>query len=446
MSENGQPNRRDFLAGMTALAASSGAIMANAESVQNPPDGNYDESKVPAYTLPDPLVMADGTAVTSAQQWFSNRRPQLLDIFAQQVYGRTPEAIVPLRIEQVESSANVLEGRGRREQYLLHLGEGENAIQAELLVYLPTKATPESPVPAFLGFNFGGNHAVSPEPEIRLNTGWFRDQPKGSHPDNRASEQNRGTESSRWPIATALDRGYAVATMHYGDFDPDYDDGFHNGVHALLDPPGTADPNRPPDAWGSIAAWAWGLSRGLDALERITAIDATRVAVMGHSRLGKTALWAGARDGRFALVISNDSGCGGAALSRRKYGETVARINNTFPHWFCDNFTRYNDKEAELPVDQHELIALIAPRPVLVCSAEQDLWADPRGEFLACLGADPVYRLLGLDGLAADRMPGVNQPVLSTIGYHIRPGEHDVTDRDWAIYLAFADKHLAPKP
>ncbi|MFW6163353.1 MAG: alpha/beta hydrolase family protein [Planctomycetota bacterium] len=401
------------------------------------PAANYDESKVPEYTLPDPLVTADGKTVTTPQQWQETRRPEVLELFRTHVYGRRPGRPEGLAFQVFDDQPEALGGKARRRQVRVQFTGKEDGPGMDLLLYLPPDAA--KPVPCFLTLNFQGNHSIHPDPGIKLASSWLPNRRKGVE-NHQATDAARGVARSRWPVQTIVDRGYALATIYYGDIDPDYHDGFKNGVHGLFDQGG-----RKPDSWGSIAAWAWGLSRGLDYLETDGDIDAKRVIVMGHSRLGKTALWAGAEDQRFAIVISNDSGCGGAALSRRAFGETVARINKSFPHWFCANFRRYNNNEAALPVDQHMLVALAAPRPVYVASAQQDRWADPRGEFLSCLHASPVYELFGLEGLPVSEMPPVNQAVHGTIGYHIRTGKHDVTDFDWQAYMDFADKHFGRK-
>lgn len=431
--------RRSIGSGRSSLAAFLAlVVLAPAPAPAQRPDVNYDEAKVPDYTLPDPLVCRDGTRVADAETWRTKRRPELLDLFATEMYGKVPTKTVPMNAEHGTRNDEALGGKAVMRQVRLRFGVGDEGPAVDVLLFIPKNTG--KPAPAFLGLNFGGNQSVHPDPRIRITSSWVRDNPKAGVVNNRATEASRGTEASRWPAETIIDRGYALVTAYYGDIDPDYDDGFRNGIHPLLDGP---DQERPgPDEWGSIAAWAWGLRRILDHLETDRDIDAKRVVVMGHSRLGKTALWAGANDERFAAVISNDSGEGGAALARRRFGETTRIINASFPHWFCANFKKYNDRENDLPCDQHELIALIAPRPVLICSAEDDQWADPKGEFLAALGADPVYRLLGTDGLAAREMPPLSRPVLSTIGYSIRPGAHDVTDADWSVYLDFADKHL----
>ncbi|MBW3538775.1 MAG: acetylxylan esterase [Planctomycetes bacterium] len=401
------------------------------------PQANYDESKVPDYTLPDPLVTRSREKVTTAREWFAKRRPEVLGLFEEHVYGRAPEPLEGMRFMRLESSAKALDGKAVRKQVRVLFSAEESGPAMDLLIYLPKDAP--RPVPVFLGLNFNGNHSVHADPAILLSTKWIRDRAPGVE-KNRATEAARGTASSRWPIEAMLQRGYGVATAYSGDIDPDFHDGFENGVHPLFYGEGQTKPAD--DEWGTIAAWAWGLSRALDYFETDDDIDQRRVAVLGHSRLGKTALWAGARDPRFALVISNNSGCGGAALSRRAFGETVERINTSFPHWFCGNFKKYNGREGELPVDQHQLIALIAPRPVFVSSATEDRWADPRGEFLAAKGAEPVYRLLEAGGLDADEPPPPDEPVLSRIGYWIRTGPHDITAADWQVFADFADKHM----
>ncbi len=430
-------DRRTKLVSALALAAVS--LVWTCASAQGT---NYDESRVPKFTLPDPLVASDGQPVGDAQAWFAKRRPKVLELFREHVYGRSPGRPCGMKFETLSVDGQALDGAAMRKEVRVLFNGSEGGPSMDILLYVPRNA--KGPVPAFVGLNFAGNHSVDADPGIRLSTRWMRpDRANKKSVNHRAPETSRGLSASRWPIATIVARGYALATIYCGDIDPDFHDEFRNGVHVL-------DGGKPrrPDSWGTIAAWAWGLSRALDYFEVDEAVDHRRVAVLGHSRLGKTALWAGAQDERFALVISNNSGCGGAALSSRRFGETVGRINKSFPHWFCERFRDYNDNEDALPVDQHMLIALCAPRPVYVASAVKDRWADPRGEFLAAKHAEPVYRLLGTEGFGADSsatadLPAVDRPVMGRIGYHIRSGGHDVKLWDWERYLEFADKHLA---
>lgn len=366
----------------------------------------------------------------SLKEWKKVHRPAIMDFFLTDVYGHYPQKQVTPRFELLEQSDKALGGKAVRKQVAIHLDGMDTPIL--LLIYQP--AGVKGKVPAFVGMNFKGNHQVNIDPEIIISD----NAPKGK---DLGTDAPRGAASSRWPLEEIVGAGYAVATIYRGDVDPDHDDGFKNGVHPLFYRAGQTKPDA--EEWGTIGAWAWGLSRVMDYLEQDKSIDHKRVAVIGHSRLGKTALWAGATDERFAIAISNDSGCGGAALSARKVGETVAKINKSFPHWFCDNYNKYNDNEEALLVDQQGLIALIAPRPVYVASATEDTWADPEGEFLSALYASPVYELYGKKGLAVSSMPKPEQPSIEGyVGYHIRTGKHDITLYDWQQYIKFANQHF----
>jgi len=310
-----------------------------------------------------------------------------------------------------------------------------------VVLYVPSQVA--VPPPVFLGLNFFGNHTVNQDPGLSLSDPLVFYDAERYRPlvaDVSPKTPQRGLHADRWQIETVIARGYATATAWCNDLCPDRVTGLQENVPALY-ATGSAE-SRAGDAWGAVGAWAWGLSRALEYLESDPDVDAKRVALHGHSRLGKAALWAGAQDERFAMVISNESGCGGAALSKRVYGETVGIINSKFPHWFAKNFRRYDDNEAALPVDQHQLLALIAPRPLYVASAEGDQWADPMGEFLSALGAVPVFALFGKAGLGVTEMPAVDRPVGESVAYHIRTGKHDITAYDWARYLDFADRHL----
>jgi hypothetical protein len=371
---------------------------------------SYREENVPAYVLPDPLQMLDGTKFDSVELWQTKRRPEILELFRKHVYGRAPVGRPEgMTFEVFDFDARAMDGAATRKQVKINFTGKEDGLSMTLVLFVPNKAS--RPVPTFLLICNRDPENIDPTRKIKM---------------------------PFWPAEQIVARGYGAAAFYNGDVDPDKHDQFKNGVHGLFDKPG----ERPADAWATIAAWAWGASRAMDYFETDDAVDHEHVAVVGHSRGGKTSLWAGAEDERFAMVISNNSGCGGAALSRRCYGETVAQINRSFPHWFCENFKKYNDKEDELPVDQHMLMALAAPRLLCVASADEDLWADPRGEFLAAVGAGPVYQLFGLEGLGTTKMPPLDQPVQKGhVSYHIRSGGHGLTEYDWEQYMNFADKH-----
>lgn len=400
---------------------------------------NYDESKVPEYCLPELLVTQKGKPIRTAEDWVKIRRPEILSLFEKHMYGKIPGTLELASWKVLEESQNAFKDRAIRKQVLLEFENNGKKLEVNLLIYLPND---NRKAPVFLGYNFFGNHTVTDDTAIFIPTGWSRNKEDFGIVDHQSTEKSRGAAAKRWPVKEIIDAGYGLATMYYGDVDPDkYGKAgidFSDGVHPLLYKRNQTKPL--PGEWGGISAWAWGLSRVMDYFEKDDDIDHKRIAVMGFSRLGKAALWAGAKDERFAIVISNNSGSGGAALSRRRYGERLEHMG--FTHWFSWRLSKYHGNESALPVDQHMLIALMAPRPVYVASAEEDRWADPRGEFLSAFHASPVFDLFGKKGLSSSKMPEVNKPVMTTVGYHIRSGKHDITLYEWNQFISFSDLHL----
>lgn len=376
----------------------------------------YREAKVPNYTLPDPLKFASGAPVASPAEW-PQRREETLELFRQHVYGRRPETPWKVDFQVVKTIAGAFQGKASGREVRISILRDQKTYTFSLLLFLPSgeQASP-GPHPVLLHIN-------------------NRDFP---------TLQQAATEANPfWPVEAIIDRGYLAAAVSTKAIDPDRADGFAEGIRGFLAADDATAATRPADGWGALSAWGWGASRALDYLETLPEADGGRVAVIGHSRGGKSALWCAAEDPRFAVAYSNASGCGGAALSRRRFGETVARITTAFPHWFCPRFTEYGGREAELPVDQHQLIGLIAPRPVYVASATQDLWADPRGEYLAVVHAAPVFDLLGKQAIEAPTMPAADQPrVRGQTGYHIRSGIHNLTPYDWQRFIDFCESHL----
>jgi hypothetical protein len=396
---------------------------------------NYEEDKVAPYTLPDPLVLSNGNPVPDAKTWWKLRRPEILALFEEQMYGKTPKKKLPVNFEVTSFDTKALKGKATRKEVTVYFTADKKGPSMGLLIYLPNDK--QKPLPVFLCMNFGGNHTIISDTSITITQSWVPFNKKLNIQSNKADARTRGSDSASWPVKQILERGYGLVTFYYGDVASDNKDCFQGGIFPLFYKPGQTKPE--PDEWGAIGAWAWGLSRAMDYIDVDIDIESKNVVLMGHSRLGKAAVWAGAQDQRFAIVVSNNSGCGGAALSKRDFGETVRTINTSFPYWFCDNFKKYNDNEAALSVDQHELIALIAPHPVYIASAEDDKWSDPQGEFLSAVYASPVYKLLHTDGFSATERPPVNQPIMNTIAYHIRTGKHAVTLYDWECYMDFAD-------
>lgn len=392
---------------------------------------NTDESKVAAYTLPNVLRMPNGKQCISSMEWTQVQRPYIFHLYEENQFGRFPSKKINIRYRLLEADNKALGGTATRRQVRLFLHPPDTTVFIDVLLYIPNHV--KGPVPVFLGYNFSGNHTISTDSNIFLSKRWVPARARGAV-NNRATEASRGADTASWQVSSILAKGFAIATAYYGDLEPDTATGYQTGIRSTLKDVLNIQPNE----WCAMGAWAWGLSRIVDYLLNDDYIDAQKIALIGHSRLGKAALWAGAADPRFALVVSNESGEGGAAISRRWYGETVQIITAHFPHWFAPKYNTYGDNVNTLPVDAHMLLSLIAPRPLYVASAVEDTWSDPKGEFISAKEAGKVYALFGKKGIDTDSMPALHQPVGGTVRYHIRAGKHAVTLYDWEQYLQFA--------
>ena len=390
---------------------------------------NYDESAVPEREIPSVLMKKDGSEVAGAWEWMNFRRPEILDFYTRELYGESLPRPQEMRSEVINVRADALNGRAIRKEIRITFRQGELSHRIMMLVYIPKNAPGK--VPVMLGLNFLGNHACTDETDV-IET--------GVDIEGKLIKNVRGIQKERWEFSYAVSRGFAVATCCYHDIFPDFPvpEAWQKSIYRIFYP--GISPDELNKKYSAIGAWAWGLSRMLDVLEGENLIDCRRAGVTGHSRLGKTALWAGANDQRFAVVVSNDSGHGGAALFKRNFGETIEILNTAFPHWFVAEFSKRNGQDAELEFDQNFLLSLIAPRILCIGSATEDLWADPKGEFLAGVYASEVWRLFGAGGMPVKEHPAADVNVTGEISYHMRTGKHDILLQDWEHYLSVAGK------
>jgi hypothetical protein len=393
---------------------------------------NYTEANVGDYVLPDPLVLANGKKVNNAETWYRIRRPEIVKLFEENQYGRSPSRPEDMSFDVFDKGTPSFDEKAIRRQVTIYFSKDKNGPKMDLLIYLPAKA--DKPSPMLLNISFTANSLTVDDPGVKEGEIWNRQKKRVP-----ASSGRRFGSLNVTPI---LEKGFGIATVYYGDIDPDFESGMQFGVRSLYLKPGQTE--RAPDDWGAIGAWSWGLSRIMDYFETDDSVNAERVAIMGVSRLGKTVLWAGAIDTRFAMVIDICSGEGGSALSHRNYGETIAHLvePSRYPYWFCPNYQKFGDHVDKFPVDAHMLLSLIAPRPVLIVTGNTDKWSDPKGAFLSAVAAGPVYNLLGKQGLSTNDLPPAGEPIMHDIGFYMHDGGHGTNPSDWDVILKFIQMHL----
>ena len=392
---------------------------------------NYDEDKVGKYTLPDPLKLLNGEKVENAGEWYDKRRPEILRMFSEEQFGKSPDRS-SASFKVVEKSAPAFDNTAIRRQVAIYFTDDTTCHKANLLIYLP--ADTNNPVPLFLTISFSPNSLLIDDPGIIKGMMWNR--------EGKRIPVFEGKRLGSLDVSKFLSEGIGVATIYYGDIEPDFPQGIKYGIRGKFLKAGRNEPE--PDEWGAISAWAWGLSCVMDYLETDMQVDKDKIALYGVSRLGKTVLWAGANDERFGMVIASCSGEGGAALSRRSYGETIKHMidSTRYFYQFCANRAKYSEDPGTCPVDAHMLLALIAPRPLLLQTGDTDYWSDPKGEFLAAVAAEPVYELLGKKGLGTDIMPEAGTAILNDMGYFMHSGGHGPLPADYDVYLDFIKMHF----
>ncbi|HPR12290.1 MAG TPA: acetylxylan esterase [Bacteroidales bacterium] len=393
---------------------------------------NYEEDKVGNYTLPDPLTMLNGKKVKNEKQWYKKRRPEILELFYEFQYGKVPGKPKDMSFNVFDKGTPALEGKALRKQVTVYFTKDTSDYKMDILVYLPADA--KGPVPLFLNLSFSPNATIADDPGIRAGTMWGRD-------GQRLPVSRRGG-FGRMNLAQFLDEGIGFASIYYGDIEPDFAKGYKYGIRSYYTKPDTAYPA--PDQWGAISAWSWGLSRAMDYFETDPLIDETKVALFGISRLGKTVLWTGVRDDRFGMVIASCGGEGGAALSRRNYGENIDHMTHPTRYFyqFAGNWRNYKDDFNSSPVDAHMLVALMAPRPLLLQTGLTDYWSDPKGEFLSAVAAEPVWKLLGKKGLETNKWPAPGEAILNDLGYYMHEGGHGAMPADYAVFIRFMKMHF----
>ena len=392
---------------------------------------NYNEEKVPNYTLPNPLTMQNGDEIKNAKTFLKKRRPELIRLFEENQFGKIPDR-KNISFNVFDNGTLAFNGKAFRKQVTIYFTNDTSNYKADLLIYVPAKS--KKPVPLFFNISFFPNCMKVDDPGVKKGMMWNREGKKVPAPDSGGF--------GKLDVEKFVSEGIGVATIYYGDVEPDFAEGIKYGIRGNYLKPGETWPAD--DEWGAISAWSWGLSCAMDYLETDKNIDAKRVALYGVSRLGKTVLWTGASDDRFSMVIASCSGEGGAAISRRQYGETIKHMiaPTRYFYQFCTNRSKYGDNPNLCPVDANMLVALMAPRPLLLQTGDKDYWSDPKGEFLAAVAAEPVYHLFNKEGLQTDDWPKPGAPILHDLGYYMHSGGHGSLPGDFDIFLDFIKMHF----